>query len=113
MKVRVYRNTNKGGLSIKAKKGSRWLVIDHVEYAVLENCKMTVQPAGRARVLKEGQKNVHAWVEGTLIGTDKKTYTKAKKAIEPYYNPYKQDYFSHGKKELWTAEAVKFHIKKD
>tara|TARA_E500000318_G_scaffold32282_2_gene32078 strand:- start:572 stop:952 length:381 start_codon:yes stop_codon:yes gene_type:complete len=79
-------------------------VIAHVCKATLKDVSFVVQPAGRAKVLREGKKNVHAFARGELVDqipidgesimtghTDydwnyNKIYKKPKIAK---YNPYK------------------------
>lgn len=63
MYVEVYRNLHKGCFSVKH-KGK---VIQHTEELILKNAKYAVQPAGRLKVLKTNQKNVHAFVRGELL----------------------------------------------
>lgn len=71
LRVEVYWNFHKKRFSVRALKGSmRGLVCLHAEKILLENVEFTVQPSGRARVLREGRKNVHAFVRGTLVATD-------------------------------------------
>ena len=61
-RVKVYRNlTYKCWTICDAKDGKLYCHADSVD---LRDCKFRVQPAGRARVLKEKQKNVHAYVVG-------------------------------------------------
>ena len=58
-RVKVYRNlTYKCWTICDAKDGKLYCHADSVD---LRDCKFLVQPAGRARVLKEKQKNVHAY----------------------------------------------------
>tara|TARA_R110002020_G_scaffold127173_1_gene285376 strand:+ start:150 stop:488 length:339 start_codon:yes stop_codon:yes gene_type:complete len=65
-------------------------VIAHVCKATLKDVSFVVQPAGRAKVLLEGKKNVHAFARGELVDQlpidDNKIYNKPKIAK---YNPYK------------------------
>ena len=63
-KVFVYYNLHKHKWSIKDVKTGR--VIGHHYEVSLYNAKFKVSEAGRARVLKEKRKNVHAGVEGYL-----------------------------------------------
>ena len=90
MRVRVYRNLHTGTLSMQGyipeKKG--WRVIGHPEVVTLENVKFVVREAGRLRVLKEKRKNVHAWVEGDLVGHSLINFREAAK-----YNPYKYEFW--------------------
>jgi ribosome maturation protein Sdo1 len=74
--------------------------VKHVNWALLENAKFVVSQAGRNRVLKEKQKNVHAVVRGNLVDC------KLEKAPWPWrvllesmplrrvsYNPYRKAAF--------------------
>jgi hypothetical protein len=61
--VQVYRNLTKGCWSLRS--GGR--VIAHHHRVTLRACTMRVCGSGRQRVLLEGQRNVHAWVEGNLV----------------------------------------------
>ena len=58
--VHVYRNLTKGLWSIRS--GGR--VVAHRHRVTLESCIMRVREGGRQRVLREGHRNVHAWIEG-------------------------------------------------
>jgi hypothetical protein len=62
MIVEVYRNLHTGSWSIRNSKTG--LVIDRVNQAHLTDATLVVQPAGRAKVLREKRKNVHAFIRG-------------------------------------------------
>jgi len=82
MRVEIYYNLHKKVFSMRH-KGK---VIAHVCKATLKDASYVVQPAGRARVLRDKKKNVHAFVRGELVdGLDAGIYK------EDYvsYNPYK------------------------
>lgn len=67
MKVDVYRNLHNGLYSIKSREaGTRGLVIAHADRVWLNDVQFIVSDAGRARVLREKKKYVHAFVRGTL-----------------------------------------------
>ena len=67
MKVDVYRNLHNGMYSIKSRdKANRGLVIAHAKQVWLDDVEFVVSDAGRARVLREKKKYVHAFVRGTL-----------------------------------------------
>ncbi len=92
MRVEIYFNLHKKCLSIRHKG----LVIAHAAAAELTDIKFAVSQAGRARVLREKRKNVHAYVRGTLA-----SYIPLGESV-PYdnevvstvtYNPYKYDSF--------------------
>jgi hypothetical protein len=61
--IHVYRNLAKGCWSIRS--GGR--VVAHLHRVTLRSCVMRVREGGRQRVLREGHRNVHAWIEGTWI----------------------------------------------
>ena len=98
-KVEVYRNLHKKCFSVRHKGKGVMHLQDH-EQLSLTNVKFVVQPAGRAKVLREKKKNVHAFVrghfEGFLPSLNEELY------FEPYhrldfstasYNPYQSDKF--------------------
>jgi len=97
-KVFVYYNLHKHKWSVKDVKTGR--VIGHYYDVSLYNAKFKVSEAGRARVLKEKRKNVHAGVEGYLTkdvlarkmdGTILWESQSERHAVT--YNPYKYDTF--------------------
>lgn len=82
MKVDVYFNLHKKVFSVRHKGR----VIDHASNVMLHNVSYVVQPAGRAKVLREGKKNVHAFARGEII---KRLPVVNYKANLAKYNPYK------------------------
>ena len=100
-KVFVYYNLHKHKWSVKDVKTGR--VIGHYYDVSLYNATFKVSAAGRARVLKEKRKNVHAGVEGYL--TKDKLARKMDGTIlwesqserhKVTYNPYKYATFVAG-----------------
>lgn len=89
MKVQVYRNLHKGCWSVRH-KGK---IVAHLERVFLKNCTFHVQPAGRAKVLKEQRKNVHAYIKGELIDGLECHISPEDKRIT--YHPYKNNYFKY------------------
>ena len=87
MRVRIYRNLNKGGLSIKSKIEGKWKVSDYTGQAILENCTFRTSDKERERIASGGNRSVHAWIEGDLISTDIDQYNQSSAPI-PYYSPY-------------------------
>lgn len=66
-KVRVYRNLNKKCWTVKAKDATgAWKVLRYTNYLDLKDCAFVVKERGRQRVLRDGVKNVHAWIEGEV-----------------------------------------------
>ena len=81
MDVEVYRNLHKGCLSVRCKG----YVVAHLESITLEDVRFKVSASGRARVIREKRKNVHAVICGrvaSLEGTLKPHHIKVR------YNPY-------------------------
>lgn len=90
MRVRVYKNLHKSKdypvYSVKSMEGEDYgRVIDHVRNIVLKDVTFIVSEAGRQRVLRDKRKNVHAFVQGTVIDEipTLKIYNR-----RMYYNPY-------------------------
>ena len=81
---------------------SRWRlkgkVIKHLDNwmsVYLQNVTFAVQPAGQAKVRREGKKNVHAFVRGTVVRGDNKFGEAFKDECTQIaqYNPYKFNSF--------------------
>lgn len=75
------------------------LVVAHTNHIVLKDVKMKVNQKGRAKVLKEKRKNVHAFLQG-IITDDESALTLTQKEL--FYNPYEVASFS----DKTTLEAV-------
>ena len=61
---RVYRNLRHSCYSIQRHILGRWLVVAHADRLMLTNVSFKVSEAGRNRVLKTRQKNVHSYAYG-------------------------------------------------
>lgn len=59
----VYRNLTRRCWSIR----ERGRVVGHAPTVTLADAVMVVRPGARARVLRTGHREVHAWVRGTLV----------------------------------------------
>ena len=62
-RVYVYFNLHRKCFSIR--QGTR--VVEHTNQVCLKDVRYMVQPAGRAKVLKEKKKNVHAGLSGYYV----------------------------------------------
>ncbi|MBA4172816.1 MAG: hypothetical protein C0511_09230 [Hyphomicrobium sp.] len=90
MRVAVYFNLHRRQFSVKALEGpDKGRVIMHRDFVALTDVTFRVREAGRQRVIREGRKNVHAFVIGTL-GYDAEGWA-APAAIR--YNPYRRGDF--------------------
>ena len=85
--VRIYRNLNNFRMSLQVKQGKSWIVVGHVTEAVIQSVTFKVQESGRQRVLRDRQKNVHAWGQGTLVAQcDDAILATIDLAYDPYQN---------------------------
>jgi hypothetical protein len=101
--VIVYRNLNKNCWSVKSASGpSKGRVIAWVDNIALERCTFVVSAGGRARVLREQRKNVHAGVRGTVVSGIARTNDRLS------YNPYLSGTFTVN--ELPAPPSVDFVI---
>ena len=106
--VEVYRNLHNGKMSVRDCKTRR--VIAHVDTITLAGVGFHVSRAGRERVLREGKKNVHAFVSGKVVSFEGATPYKGRDLNEyiweggrnltlmgdgsvATYNPYKYESF--------------------
>ena len=87
-KVEVYRNLHKNCISVRYKGR----VVDHVGYVVIDSASFAVQPAGHRRCVREGRKNVHAFVRGiaSSSGPIDETCFYLCPEVMVNYNPYVQ-----------------------
>ncbi len=88
MIVEVYWNLRKRTWSVRAKDTR--LVIDHKDSILLKDAILSVKQGGRERVLREQQKNVHAFAIGEVMDLDRLIYPYNNQVI---YNPYKYTSF--------------------
>ena len=110
----VYRNLHNGLWSIRNPRNGR--VEGHAKSAILQNCKFAVQPKGRAKVLSENRKNVHAFCRGTYMGEVGKqsfpVYLTKENTISISYDPYENETFiDKDNNPITTAEYVVFNTK--
>lgn len=87
-RVKVYRNIRKNLFSVLDKKTRR--LITHRDVLVLTDVEFKISKAGQARVRREKQKNVHAYVIGNYVGNEIGNIDNHELV---YYNPYITDTF--------------------
>jgi len=96
--VRVYRNLHREMFSIQAKTDKGWRVAERAKWVQLFEPQAIVSEAGRQRVLRTGQKNVHAYLTGRL-GTTEPSDSEAgwqRVALRPFsYNPKDSAFFTY------------------
>ena len=108
MKVDCYYNLHKHCISIRHKG----LVIAHAHSVELNDVKFVVSQTGRARVLKEKRKNVHAFVRGELVRRNCHSEMPDSEVREGNvtYNPYKYDSFVRRADKSSITGAQKVYI---
>ena len=105
--VCVHRNLNcPKGQNKKYSIKQNGLVIGHSNELILWNVEFKVSKAGRARVLKEKQKNVHAYVKGIVSQSIDDPDLVFDKKIT--YNPYLSENFLCEDEIINKAPFVKF-----
>lgn len=83
-RVYVYRNLNTGYFSVMHKGR----VVGQFSHVFLKDVTLRVRPGGRAKVLQERRKNVHAFVIGVVVPE-----SHPPDGIKVRYNPYKNETF--------------------
>jgi len=106
--VEVYFNLHEYRFSVR--DASSKLVIGHADKLCLEGVVFHVSQAGRQRVLREGRKNVHAWLRGTLRGAFTPEEENTRDEFRVRYNPKTGPLFlaQHrllGSEPLWLPVA--------
>jgi len=89
MRVECYFNLHKHVFSVRALEGpDKGRVILHASNVLLKDVSFVVQKAGREKVLRTGQKNVHAFVRGTLVMHDNELEVRSfNEGSAVWYNP--------------------------
>jgi hypothetical protein len=130
MKVDVYYNLHKHTFSIRSRESEGYgCIVGHSDNVVIISPEFVVRQAGREKVLRTKQKNVHAFVRGHVLEdyapfsssftedgetyltspiAKKKEYTipSGKKDIAKY-NPYKYTHFVNSKEErVYNADMA-------
>ena len=93
IRVDAYKNLNADCLSILSREyGSDdyGTVIGYSDSVVLRDATFVVGEDSRDRVRREGKKNVHAYVRGTVTSAELPPTTTA---ADITYNPYEYDWF--------------------
>jgi hypothetical protein len=106
LQTRIYRNLGNGLMSLTQQINKSWLLVGHTSNVAIEYPKFYVSEAGRQRVIREHQKNVHAWATGRLLTIAYRLDRSDLKQI--YYCPYTQPYFSwlDSKEQIVSADLL-------
>jgi hypothetical protein len=98
MKCDVYLNLHKKSWSVRSREKDNYgKIYAHRKIVIIKNPIFVVNEGGRQRVLREKQKNIHAFVRGELVSADE-TYAELKsfpldRATHVAYNPYQSATF--------------------
>lgn len=100
-KVDVYRNLNEGNFSIRSRDtdhfdGAYGRVVGHAKQVLVGGVKFVVQEGSRERAVEKGQRNVHAFVRGVMLGTGNLpglTEDDVRHWDQVTYNPFEQPDF--------------------
>lgn len=96
MKVEVYWNIRTQEYSVRHKG----LVVKRGHYFELKDCELVVQQAGRNRVVKTGQKNVHAFIRGELVQNTGSVDSIAR------YNPKRNTQWLQNTRDVYKSKSV-------
>lgn len=88
MNVFCYRNLNRKGVVWSVKNTKSGLVVDRASEVILMDVTLKVSQAGRARVIKNKRRNVHAGVQGKRVKAAPRGLWR-----RVTYDPYKNDTF--------------------
>ncbi len=103
-KVAVYRNLHRALWSVRDQ--TTRLVLDRVERCVLIDAVFRVGEKSRQRALREGRRNVHAFVIGQL---SKRRAPQVGTGVRVRYNAFRGPFFTDGEnRALASAGAVLF-----
>lgn len=112
-RVRVYWNVKNHKFSVQHKLPQGWRLDCHVGgmfWYELENVKFHVSEKGRQRVLKTGQKNVHAWMEGDWVRDYCVMPFDPAMAHRVRYDPFYDEYFNILGTEIKEVDRLFFGV---
>jgi len=106
-KYKIYRNLHRNCFSVLKynveKKGYR--LHEYLTHGILDGVVAKVSEAGRQRVIKEKQKNVHAYLLcDSYLKLEQPVFSDMEHS-EIYYNPYFHDSFQVGLARTFKSAA--------
>ena len=111
MRVEAYYNLTRSCWSVRSLEGeNKGRVFLYAESLAIENAKFVVRKGGRDKVRREKQKNVHAFVRGSLSD---KTNSKHRLPLPVTYNPYKNETFVNRNTGESVMQASLVHLHSD
>lgn len=91
MKLHCYRNLHREAWSLR--DPSTGLVTGHAAHVELKDVEFRVQAGGRAAVLRDGIRRVHAYVVGKLVARAERRRERKGRWIKFTYNPFRAGTF--------------------
>jgi hypothetical protein len=90
--VQVYRNRTKNCYSIR----QNGRVVAHADRLCLKNCYFVVNEKLKQKAVKTGKRNVHAWIQGMIIGSGMgvTSHERYRAGVEVIYNPFLNEKFT-------------------
>ena len=88
----VYKNLHRAAGSVR--DPATGLVVDHAAHVELASVTFRVQAGGRAAVLRDGIRRVHAYVVGQVVASAGRRRVRAGEWIRFTYNPYRAGTFT-------------------
>ena len=125
VRYEVYKNLHNGMWSIRDAESK--LVVGHAKALELVEAELKVSEAGRQRVIREGKKNVHAFIRGIAVNVQgfvpfKDRVLHSNVCLEPRerdtewhpltYNPYTMDSFQLRKSGEPVGELPSVYLSK-
>lgn len=102
--VKVYYNLNKGGYSVVSRTTGR--VVGWVQDITLTDVTFRVQPAGVRRIRERHQREVVAYVIGTIKDVESGPDVSGMRQVT--FNPYRASTFTIDGEPVHTAPVVTF-----
>lgn len=93
MLVRCYRNLRNKCYSVQVKTPNGWRVKYHLKSFGIANATFKVSEVLRQKIIRQQQKEVHAFVVGELIKPKQVKEIAVSSANKISYNPYNAGYF--------------------
>ena len=102
--VKVYYNLHKGGYSVVSRATGR--VVAWVQDITLTDVTFRVQPAGVRRIRERHQREVVAYVIGTIKDVESGPDVAGMRQVA--FNPYRADTFTIDGEPIYAAPVVTF-----
>lgn len=108
VRAEAYRNLHRESWSVR--DPATGLVVGHANHVELADVQFRVQQGGRAAVLRDGVRRVHAYVVGTVVAQASRRRVRQGEWVRFTYNPYRAGTFTVADREnprpiYWAAKV--------